>query len=135
MLATAEPERTVDVRIEEGLTVDGEPRLLRAMLENLLGNAWKFTGPRARAVVEFGSERTPEGCVYFVRDNGVGFETSQAGRIFTPFQRLHDPRDFEGHGVGLATVKRIVVRHGGRVWATAEPDKGATVRFTLGELR
>ena len=132
-LATAEPERRVEFSIRDNVVVDGEPRLLAALMDNLLRNSWKFTSSRARAHIEFGVEETPGGPVYFVRDDGIGFEPSQAERIFMPFQRLHDPREFEGHGVGLATVKRIVGIHGGRVSAKGEPGKGATVRFTLGK--
>jgi len=132
-LAATEPDRSVDFRIEDGVVVDGEPRLLTAMLDNLLRNAWKFTGPKPRACIEFGTERSGKSRVYFLRDDGVGFDSSQADRLFTPFQRLHDPREFEGHGVGLATVKRIVGVHGGRVWGSGEPGNGATIRFTLGD--
>lgn len=132
-LASTDPTRLVDFLVEDGLVADGEPRLLEALLENLLRNAWKFTAPRPRACIEFGSEVVDGQRVYFVRDDGVGFDPSQAERLFTPFQRLHDPRDFEGHGVGLATVKRIAGVHGGRVWGEGEPDRGATIRFTLGE--
>ncbi len=132
-LATAEAERRVEFVIRDGVLVDGEPRLLAALMDNLLRNAWKFTASRTRARIEFGVDERPGGPVYFVRDDGIGFEPSQAERIFMPFQRLHDPREFEGHGVGLATVKRIVGIHGGRVSATGEPGKGATVRFTLGK--
>ena len=122
----------MEFSIADGVVVDGEPRLLAAMMDNLLRNAWKFTAPRARARIEFGVEKQGDARVYFVRDDGVGFDPSQAERIFTPFQRLHDPREFEGHGVGLATVKRIVGVHGGRVWGSGALDKGATIRFTLG---
>ena len=131
-LAAAETDRCVEFSIADGVVVDGEPRLLAAMMDNLLRNAWKFTAPRARARIEFGVEKQGDARVYFVRDDGVGFDPSQAERIFTPFQRLHDPREFEGHGVGLATVKRIVGVHGGRVWGSGALDKGATIRFTLG---
>ena len=132
-LAAADPGRCVEFHIEDGVIVDGEPRLLTAMMDNLLRNAWKFTGPRSQAHIEFGTERLEGRRVYFVRDNGVGFDASQAEHLFTPFHRLHDPREFEGHGVGLATVKRIVGVHGGRVWGDGDPDDGATIRFTLGE--
>jgi len=130
-ISAGDPDRCVEFHIERGIVVDAEPRLLTAMMDNLLRNAWKFTGLKARARIEFGSEDSPAGRVYFVRDDGVGFEPSQAERIFTPFQRVHGTHEFEGHGVGLATVKRIVRLHGGRVWATGEPDNGATIRFTL----
>ena len=112
--------------------MDGETRLLTALLDNLLRNAWKFTSANERESIEFGLESVDGERVYFVRDDGVGFDPSQAERIFMPFQRLHDPKEFEGHGVGLATVKRIVGVHGGRVWAEGELENGATIRFTLG---
>jgi light-regulated signal transduction histidine kinase (bacteriophytochrome) len=132
-LAAGDAARAVRFSIEDGIVVDGEPRLLTAMMDNLLRNAWKFTGPKPHAHIEFGSERKDGRRVYFLRDDGVGFEPSEAERLFMPFQRLHDPREFEGHGVGLATVKRIVGVHGGRVWGEASPGEGATIRFTLGE--
>jgi PAS domain S-box-containing protein len=132
-LSAGDGERSVEFHIEDGIVVDGEPRLLTAMMDNLLRNAWKFTGPKPRARIEFGIERSAGRRVYFLRDDGVGFEPSEAERLFTPFHRLHDPREFEGHGVGLATVKRIVGVHGGRVWGEAKPGEGATIRFTLGE--
>ncbi|MFN2377401.1 MAG: GAF domain-containing protein [Candidatus Binatia bacterium] len=132
-LTAADPGRCVEFRIEEGLRVHGEPRLLTAMMDNLLRNAWKFTGPHPRACIEFGVQHEGDRRVYFVRDDGVGFDPSQAERLFTPFQRLHDPREFEGHGVGLATVKRIVGVHGGKVWGIGATGQGATIRFTLGD--
>lgn len=131
-MASAEPGRSVQFHIAGGASVAGEPRLLEALVDNLLRNAWKFTSPRAHARIEFGVEDVEGGPVYFVRDDGVGFEASMAERLFAPFQRLHRADEFEGHGVGLATVKRIVVLHGGRVWAEGEAGKGATIRFTLG---
>jgi PAS domain S-box-containing protein len=131
-LAAADPARSVEFRIAAGAVVKAEPRLLAAMIDNLLRNAWKFTAPRPRACIEFGVEDGEDGPVYFLRDDGVGFDPSMADRLFAPFQRLHDPREFEGHGVGLATVKRIAVLHRGRVWAAGEAGNGATFRFTLG---
>ncbi|MDQ2899871.1 MAG: ATP-binding protein, partial [Acidobacteriota bacterium] len=97
----------------------------------LLLNAWKFTSKRTEARVEFGVERGENGAVYFVKDNGAGFDMAYAARLFAPFQRLHDKREFEGTGVGLATVQRIIRRHGGRIWVEAAVDRGATFRFTL----
>jgi PAS domain S-box-containing protein len=129
-LARAHPDRKVAVEIEPRLTARADPGLLRIALENLLGNAWKFTSRRDEARVEVGSERG-EPTVFFVRDNGAGFDSSKAGRLFAPFQRLHDQRDYEGTGIGLATVGRIVSRHGGRAWAEGAVGKGATIRFTL----
>ena len=105
---------------------------MRIVLENLLGNAWKFTGNRTKARIEFGETGTDgEERVYYIRDNGVGFDMAYADKLFQAFQRLHSATDFEGTGIGLATVARIVHRHGGRVWAEAAMDQGATIYFTL----
>ena len=130
-LAAQEPGREVVFDIESGLVAEGEPRLLESLLDNLLRNAWKFTSANARAHITFATTRIEGERIFYVRDDGVGFEPSQAARVFTPFQRLHDQKQFEGHGVGLATVKRIVGVHGGRVWAEAKPGHGATIYFTL----
>ncbi|MSP59881.1 MAG: PAS domain S-box protein [Myxococcales bacterium] len=130
-LALAEPERTVRVAIADGLTAGGDLGLLRVALENLLGNAWKFTAQRPLAEVELGEMLTTEGKVFYVRDNGAGFDMKEADRLFAPFQRLHAPGEFSGTGVGLATVQRIIHRHGGRIWAEAAPRRGATFFFTL----
>jgi two-component system, NtrC family, sensor kinase len=129
-LRAAQPERKVDFIIAEGLHVEGDPHLLRALLDNLLGNAWKFTRDRSPAVIELGVLGA-DPPVYSVRDNGAGFDMAHAAKLFAPFQRLHDASKFAGTGIGLATVKRIVDRHGGRVWAEAHVDRGATVHFTL----
>ncbi|MCM2358334.1 MAG: ATP-binding protein [Geobacteraceae bacterium] len=126
-----EPQRRVAFTIAEGLVADGDSRLLRAVLENLIGNAWKYTGRRAEAAIEFGTTDCGGETAFFVRDNGAGFDMGEAGRLFVPFQRLHDREEFEGSGIGLATVRRIVERHGGRVWAEGEPGQGATFYFTL----
>jgi len=134
-LRTAFPERKVEFLVEEKLVADADPRLLRVVLENLLGNAWKYTAKRAVARVEFGSEGDGGTRTYYVRDDGVGFDMRYAGKLFAPFQRLHRDEEFTGSGIGLATVQRVVGRHGGRVWAEAAPDAGATFRFTLGERR
>jgi PAS domain S-box-containing protein len=110
----------------------GDPRLLRILLENLLDNAWKFTTGQPNAQVEIGSAEAPEGStIFFVRDNGVGFDSAYAAKLFAPFQRLHAASDFPGTGIGLATVRRIVQRHGGRVWADGSPGHGVCVSFTL----
>jgi light-regulated signal transduction histidine kinase (bacteriophytochrome) len=117
----------------EALPARGDPRLLRVILENLLGNAWKFTSRREAAEVELGLSQTGDEPAYFVRDNGAGFDMAYSQRLFGAFQRLHNPADFPGTGMGLATVKRIVNRHGGRVWAEGQVDTGATFYFTLGK--
>jgi signal transduction histidine kinase len=115
----------------EPMVAEGDPRLLRLALENLIGNAWKFTVARKRAVVEMGRTSRDGRPAYFVRDNGAGFDMAHAGRLFAPFERLHAAQDFPGTGIGLATVQRIVHRHGGRVWADAQAGIGATFYFTL----
>jgi two-component system, NtrC family, sensor kinase len=130
-LAAGEPERQVTVVIGTSLTAFADPRLIRNVLENLLGNAWKFTAKTEQATVEVGSQQRDEGRVYFVRDNGNGFDMTRAGRLFSPFQRLHSQTEFPGTGIGLATVHRIIERHAGQVWAEAEVGHGATFWFTL----
>lgn len=134
-LRERDPARAVQVVVEEGLIVDADPRLLEVVLENLIGNAWKFTARKPAATIEVGSAPCngdgPPGRAYYVRDDGAGFDMTYAGKLFSPFQRLHGIHEFDGAGVGLATVKRVIGRHGGRVWAEAEPDRGATFYFTL----
>ena len=130
-LATAHPERSADISIEPGLVTQGDPVLLRAALENLLTNAWKFSGKVLRAKIEFGSMEKDGRRVYYVRDNGAGFDMAYADKLFGVFQRLHSTTEFEGTGVGLATVQRILLRHGGSIWADARPGEGATFYFTL----
>jgi light-regulated signal transduction histidine kinase (bacteriophytochrome) len=105
--------------------------LLQIVMENLLSNAWKYTSARPQARIEFGCQSRPSGRVYFVRDNGAGFDGRQADRLFKPFQRLHSENEFPGTGIGLATVQRIVQRHGGEVWGESEAGRGATFYFTL----
>ena len=131
MLQQTEPERQVDFRIADGITAIADANLLRAVLENIFGNAWKYTGKREQSIIEFGATEIDGKPVYFVRDNGVGFDKAEADGLFTPFQRLPGAEDFRGFGVGLATVERIVRRHGGSIWAEGEPDKGACFYFTL----
>jgi light-regulated signal transduction histidine kinase (bacteriophytochrome) len=132
-LARAAPGRQVETQVAPGCTALCDARLLRVLLQNLLENAWKYTGKAAAARIEFGC--TPEGgrTVFHVRDNGAGFDMAHAGKLFLPFQRLHRAEDFEGTGVGLATVRRVVQRHGGRIWAESAPGQGATFCFTLGQ--
>jgi PAS domain S-box-containing protein len=131
-LQATEPLRKVDFTIQAGLTAEGDPRLLEVVLTNLLGNALKFSGKRADAHIEFGGTESPGQRVFFVRDNGAGFDMDFARKLFGAFQRMHKTSEFPGTGIGLATVQRIVHRHGGRVWAEAEVGRGATFYFTLG---
>jgi light-regulated signal transduction histidine kinase (bacteriophytochrome) len=131
---SAQPERVVEVSIAEGLSGRGDAKLLDAMLGNLLGNAWKFTAGQPGARIEFGVRAQGDGAAaYFVRDNGPGFDMAHAARLFELFHRLHSREEFEGMGAGLATARRIVERHGGRLWAEAEPKRGATFFFTLAD--
>jgi signal transduction histidine kinase len=125
------PQRHVDLRVADDLKTEGDPRLLRVMLENLLGNAWKYTTKKPEATIEFGVNGDNGHASFFVRDDGVGFDMQYAGKLFAPFQRLHGMNEFPGTGIGLATVQRIISRHGGRVWVEAEVNKGATFHFTL----
>lgn len=130
-LSEGEPDRAVEWRIEPGLTARGDPTLVRLLLQNLLGNAWKFTGGRERAVIEFGRRSTRRGEAFYVRDNGAGFDMQHADALFRPFHRLHGVDEYAGTGIGLATVHRIIQRHNGGVWADGTPDQGATFYFTL----
>ncbi len=131
VLKREQPERQVDLSVSPGMVAQGDARLLRIAVENLLANAWKFTSRRERAQIEFGIMESSDHPAYYVRDNGAGFDGAYGDRLFVPFQRLHNEADFPGTGVGLATVQRIIQRHGGRVWAEGEVDKGATFFFTL----
>jgi PAS domain S-box-containing protein len=126
------PDRLVDWNIAEGLTAEGDPQLLRVVLENLFGNAWKFTANRPRAHIEFGALPQANGArTYFVRDDGAGFDMERAGNLFTPFKRLHDQSEFRGTGIGLATVQRVIQRHQGKIWAEGAVNQGAIFCFTL----
>ena len=125
---TSEPDRVADFDIGPGIMAMGDPHLLHSALDNLINNAWKFTRGRSRTEIAFGQN----GAAYYVRDNGVGFDPEYAGKLFVPFQRLHSQAEFEGTGIGLATVERIIHRHGGRVWAESTVGAGATFFFTLG---
>jgi two-component system, NtrC family, sensor kinase len=132
-LRKSEPDRQIEIEVRGALTADADRRLMKVVLENLLGNSWKFTKKAPAARIEFGSDR--DGIVYFVRDNGAGFDMTYAERLFQPFQRLHKNADFPGTGIGLATVHRIVDRHGGRVWAEGTVGVGATFYFTVPPVR
>ncbi|HKV03714.1 MAG TPA: ATP-binding protein [Candidatus Acidoferrales bacterium] len=130
-LKTTQPERRVEFVIAQGLEAEGDPRLLRAVLENLLSNAWKFTSAHAHARIEFGRTDHDGRPAFHVRDDGAGFDPAYADRLFGAFQRLHSTSQFAGTGVGLATVQRIIHRHGGRIWAEGAVEQGATFYFTL----
>jgi PAS domain S-box-containing protein len=129
------PTRLVDVVISPGLVATGDARLLRVVLENLLGNAWKFTRKRPRARIEFGTMDHDGAPAYFVRDDGAGFDMAHAKKLFGAFQRIHSTTEFEGTGIGLATVQRVIRKHGGRVWAESAPEQGATFYFTLSDKK
>ena len=130
--AQEHPDRHVEWLIAPDLVADADHDLCKIALENLLGNAWKFTSRVAAARIEFGRLEHGVETVFFVRDNGAGFDMRYAGKLFGAFQRLHTTREFEGNGIGLTIVQRIVIRHGGRVWAEAKPGEGATLHFSLG---
>jgi light-regulated signal transduction histidine kinase (bacteriophytochrome) len=132
-LRESQPDRQVDLVVQDGLVAQADPRLLDVVLSNLLGNAWKFTGKCGAPRIEFAVKADERPPVYLVRDNGAGFDGKYADKLFGVFQRLHAAHEFEGTGIGLATVQRIVRRHGGRVWAEAEVNRGATFYFTLEE--
>jgi signal transduction histidine kinase len=129
------PLRKVEFSASEGLWVKGDERMLRIAFTNLIENAWKFTQQRDPALISVGVEQGSEGPVYFIRDNGAGFDMAQADRLFTPFNRLHTDDDFPGTGIGLATVQRVIKRHDGRIWAESSPGHGATFFFTLPQRR
>ncbi len=130
-LQRTQPDRQVSCRIDDKLVADGDGRLLQIVLENLLGNAWKFTSKRKDAVIELTSKRQDDQQVFVVRDNGAGFDMAHAEKLFGAFQRLHSATEFPGTGIGLATVRRIIQLHGGRIWAESEPQAGATFFFTI----
>ncbi len=121
----------MEVDIKEGLTAFADPLLINIVLSNLIGNAWKFTSKTDNARMEFGSFEEKGKTVYYIRDNGAGFDPKYMGKMFLPFHRLHSDQEFEGSGIGLAIVERIIHRHGGRIWAEGNTGKGATIFFTL----
>lgn len=130
-LQLAESKRKITVRIADGMTATGTPELLRSVLENLIGNAWKYTGQTENPVIEVGETVVDGKRTFYVRDNGAGFDMSKADKLFVPFQRLHDSTEFKGHGIGLSTVRRIIERHGGEVWAESREKEGTVFYFTL----
>jgi signal transduction histidine kinase len=130
-LQKSQPERRVTFRIAGGLADSGDPSLIRVVIENLFGNAWKFTGKTAEATIEFGAAEENGTTAFFVRDNGAGFDMAYVDKLFGTFQRLHQDKEFPGTGIGLSLAKRIILRHGGRVWAEGAVGQGATFWFTL----
>lgn len=130
-LTARSKNRAAKIVIAPNLRVQGDPKLLRVVLDNLLNNAWKFTGNETATHIEFGAYDEQGETVFFVRDNGAGFDMAYGNKLFGIFQRLHSMTEFEGTGVGLATVARLVSRHGGRIWAEGEVNEGATFFFTL----
>ena len=135
-LSNAAPQRQVEFIVQPEMKATADPGLVRIVLENLIGNAWKYSAPREKARIEFGSVQLPgepNRQAFFVRDNGVGFDMAYAGQLFGAFQRLHSKKEFEGEGIGLTTVQRIVQRHGGKVWAESSVNNGACFYFTIVE--
>jgi light-regulated signal transduction histidine kinase (bacteriophytochrome) len=130
-LKAENPERHVEFNLKPGAHVIADEGLMALVMENLIRNAWKYSSKREDAQITFGYRQEAQGTVYFVRDNGVGFNPEHIDRLFRPFQRLHSQSEFPGTGVGLATVQRIIARHGGRIWASGGPDRGAEFAFTL----
>ncbi len=131
-LQSGQPDRRVTFIIQPGMQADADPNLLRIAFENLLGNAWKFTSKHPQAQVEVGMTKQDGEILYYVRDDGAGFDMAYSHRLFSPFQRLHTDSDFQGSGIGLATVQRIIRRHNGRIWADSAIERGTTIYFTLG---
>ncbi len=130
-LRKSDPLRKALIEIEPGLSAHVDARLLRIVMENLLQNAWKFSSKKPETLIQVGVAKTDHGKTFFVRDNGAGFDMSYENKLFMAFQRLHSRAEFEGTGIGLATVHRIVRRHGGRIWAEGQKNNGATFWFTL----
>jgi light-regulated signal transduction histidine kinase (bacteriophytochrome) len=133
-LRDAQPERQVEVRLADGLEVEGDLQLMRTLMSNLVGNAWKFTEKHPAATIEVGRQQTGAELVHFIRDTGAGFDMAYASHLFEPFGRMHPEADYPGVGIGLAIARRIIHRHGGRLWASSAPNAGATFFFTLGSL-
>ncbi|MHA2353362.1 MAG: sensor histidine kinase, partial [Candidatus Thorarchaeota archaeon] len=134
-LQDVDSERQVDIKITDLVQARCDRRLIKLVLQNLLDNAWKFTSKTSDARIEFGSMEREGEILFYVKDNGAGFNMEYSDKLFIPFQRLHQTDDFEGSGIGLATVQRIINRHGGRVWAESEVDEGSTFYFTIPESR
>ena len=130
-LREGHPDRSVDVDIEEGITAFADRGLIEVVLSNLLGNAWKFTSKTDHARIEIGTDEQNGKVIYYVRDNGVGFDHKYAAKMFWPFHRLHSEAEFEGTGIGLAIVDRIIRIHGGKIWAESIEGNGATIYFSL----
>ena len=126
-----DPSRKITLYIQDGMQVVADRALMRVVLDNLLGNAWKYTGKVLNPVISFGQMETATKQIFYVRDNGAGFDSDRAEKLFNPFQRFHSNQEFQGTGVGLATVRRILERHGGRIWAESKPDEGAAFYFTI----
>jgi light-regulated signal transduction histidine kinase (bacteriophytochrome) len=131
MIQKADPARRVRFHVANGLQAHGDRRLLSVALQNLLQNAWKFSARNPEPTVEFGSLQKDGKTAYYIRDNGIGFDMAYVNQLFTPFQRLHSKEQFEGTGIGLATVQRVIKRHGGKVWAEGAVGQGATFYFSL----
>jgi light-regulated signal transduction histidine kinase (bacteriophytochrome) len=132
-LQSTNPERKLELHIEPDIIVNGDEELLRMALLNLFDNAWKFTHSKDIAKIEFGKKKSQGKTIYYIQDNGCGFDMAYIDKLFSPFQLLHSPQEFNGNGIGLATTERIIRRHGGHIWAEAEVDRGATFYFTLGK--
>jgi len=130
-LQKLESSRVIKMSVDKGISVYADKKLVRDMLEKLLENACKYTSKTPQALINLGAQVENDHLIYFIRDNGAGFDMKYAEKLFTPFQRLHADSEFEGNGVGLAAVQRIINRHGGQIWADAKPGEGATLSFTL----
>lgn len=130
-LIRSDPSRNVDFHIPGGLTIEGDPSLLKVAFQHLLGNAWKFTSRHPAALIELGTEQRDGQRLLYVRDDGAGFDPTYAGKMFAPFQRFHAETEFEGTGMGLAIVQRIIHRHGGKVWAVGKVEQGTTIYMAL----